>query len=67
MNSISQFHLSLSLSLFHTYIWRWLDHFLPEQLLLIDGETLAIKPSIVMETVQDFLSLERLDYDNILK
>ncbi len=47
--------------------WRWLDHFLPEQLLLINGETLAIKPYIVMETVQEFLSLEMLDYNNILK
>ncbi len=46
---------------------RWLDHFLPEQLLLIDGETLAIKPSIVMETVQEFLNLEMLDYNEILK
>ncbi|XP_064395577.1 bifunctional heparan sulfate N-deacetylase/N-sulfotransferase 1-like [Halichondria panicea] len=57
----------LSPGQYQRHLNLWLDHFLPEQLLLIDGETLAIKPSIVMETVQEFLNLEMLDYNEILK
>jgi len=50
------------------HIERWLSHFPPKQLLLIDGDRLKIDPVAVMTTVQDFLELElRIGYEDLLK
>ncbi|XP_053317415.1 bifunctional heparan sulfate N-deacetylase/N-sulfotransferase 4-like [Spea bombifrons] len=43
--------------LFASHIERWLAHFPPSQLLIIDGQHLRSDPAIVMDEVQKFLEI----------
>jgi hypothetical protein len=44
-----------------------LSFFPPQQLLILDGEELKSDPMSVLDQVQDFLNVEKIDYADLIK
>ncbi|CAB1315883.1 unnamed protein product [Coregonus sp. 'balchen'] len=50
-----------------THLDRWLNHYQPSQILVLDGQVLRTEPFAVMDKIQKFLGLTNtLNYHNIL-
>jgi heparan sulfate N-deacetylase/N-sulfotransferase NDST2 len=53
--------------LYDQHLERWLSFFPPQQLLILDGEELKSDPMSVLDQVQDFLNVEKIDYADLIK
>ena len=49
------------------HLTRWLTHKNAQKILVIDGEKLKMDPFSVMNQVQDFLDVEKINYSNLIK
>ena len=49
------------------HLSRWLAHKQAQKILVIDGEKLKTDPFVVMNQVQDFLDVEKIDYSELIK
>ena len=49
------------------HLTRWLAHKQAQKILIIDGEKLKTEPFGVMNQVQDFLDVEKIDYSKLIK
>ncbi|KAL0162377.1 hypothetical protein M9458_041773, partial [Cirrhinus mrigala] len=53
--------------LYATHLQRWLTHYHPSQILVLDGQMLRTEPASVMDKIQKFLGLTNtLNYHKIL-
>ena len=59
----SMFNLLIPLQ----HLTRWLNYKQSQKILVIDGEKLKTEPFGVMDAVQDFLDVDRIDYSRIIK
>uniref|UniRef100_A0A672RTX5 Bifunctional heparan sulfate N-deacetylase/N-sulfotransferase 1 n=1 Tax=Sinocyclocheilus grahami TaxID=75366 RepID=A0A672RTX5_SINGR len=58
---------SLVPGLYATHLQRWLTHYHPSQILVLDGQMLRTEPALVMDKIQKFLGLTNtLNYHKIL-
>merc|ERR1712136_428704 len=49
------------------HLERWLSFFSPQNLMIIDGEELKSEPFVVLNQLQDFLDVQKIDYTKLIK
>ena len=49
------------------HLTRWLTHKNAQKLIILDGERLKTDPFAVMNQVQDFLDVEKIEYSKLIK
>lgn len=58
----------LSPGTYATHLEKWLAHYSPDQMMIVDGEELRDNPVLVMNRLQTFLKLEtRINYRKLLR